>query len=139
MGEVRVDVLLVNEGDFLLSKMGKMQESEVRSLKINALVDTGAVMVLLPQDVVETLGLGKVEKAIVVLANEEKIEMDVMGPIALTIANRRMTTDCLMGPPRCEPLIGQLVLERLDLVIDSLKRTLTPRPESPYLPLLKLK
>ena len=139
MGKVRVDVLLVNEGDLLLSKMGRMQKSDVRSLKINALVDTGAVMVLLPQDVVETLGLGKVEKAIVVLANEEKIEMDVMGPIALTIANRRMTTDCLMGPPRCESLIGQLVLERLDLVIDPLKHTLTPRPESPYLPLLKLK
>ncbi len=139
MGEVRVDVLLVNEGDLLLSKMGRMQKSDVRSLKINALVDTGAVMVLLPQDVVETLGLGKVERAIVVLANEEKIEMDVMGPIALTIANRRMTTDCLMGSPRCEPLIGQLVMGRLDLVIDPLKRTLTPRPESPYLPLLKLK
>ena len=139
MGKVRVDVLLVNEGDLLLSKMGRMQKSDVRSLKINALVDTGAVMILLPQDVVETLGLEKVEKAIVVLANEEKIEMDVMGPIALTIANRRMTTDCLMGPPRCESLIGQLVLERLDLVIDPLKHTLTPRPESPYLPLLKLK
>lgn len=139
MGEIRVDVLLQNDRDIFLYEQGKIKKDQIREVKIDALVDTGAVMILLPQDIVETLGLWKVEKAIVVLANEEKVEMDIMGPIALTIANRKMTTDCLMGPPRCEPLIGQLVMERLDIVIDPLKRTLTPRPESPYLPLLKLK
>ena len=139
MDEIRAKVILQNDRDIFLYEEGKIKKNQIREVKIDALVDTGAVMILLPQDVVETLGLGKVEKAIVVLANEEKIEMDVMGSIALTIANRRMTTDCLMGPPRCESLIGQLVLERLDLVIDPLKHTLTPRPESPYLPLLKLK
>jgi clan AA aspartic protease len=139
MGEIRAKVILQNDRDIFLHEQGKIKKDQIREVKIDALVDTGAVMILLPQDIVETLGLGKIEKAIVVLANEAKIEMDVMGPIALTIANRRMTTDCLMGPPRCEPLIGQLVMERLDLVIDPLKRTLTARPESPYLPLLKLK
>ena len=47
--------------------------------------------------------------------------------------------DCVIGPPLCEPLIGQLVLQQLDLVVDCARRTLTPRPESPNLPLLKLK
>jgi hypothetical protein len=36
-------------------------------------------------------------------------------------------------------LIGQLVLEELDLVVDCARNTLGPRPESPTLPLLKLK
>ena len=31
-------------------------------------------------------------------------------------------------PPRCEPLVGQIILERLDLVLDPLKGTITPRP-----------
>ena len=30
-----------------------------------------------------------------------------------------MNTDCLVGPPRCEPLLGQVALERLDLIVDS--------------------
>lgn len=47
--------------------------------------------------------------------------------------------DCVVGPPLCEPLIGQLVLGQLDLVVDGGRKTLTPRPESPNLPLLKLK
>ena len=88
---------------------------------------------------VEALGLGKIDRAIVTLANEEKGELDVAGTVSLTLMNRKMKTDCLVGPPQCEPLIGQLVLERLDLILDPLKRTITPRPESPYLPSLKLK
>ena len=50
-----------------------------------------------------------------------------------------MVTDCVVGPPLCEPLIGQLVLEELDLLVDCTRRTLIPRPESPNRPLLKLK
>ena len=52
---------------------------------------------------------------------------------------RSMVTDCVIGPPLCEPLIGQLVLEELDLIVDCARNTLGPRPESPNLPLLKLK
>ena len=139
MGEVRVKVRLENDRDVIMYEEGKITKDEIRMLDVDALADTGAVMVLLPQDIVETLGLKKIDRAIVTLANEEKIELDVAGRVSLTIANRNMKTDCLVGPPRCEALIGQIVLERLDLVIDPLKRTVTARPESPYLPSLKLK
>ena len=50
-----------------------------------------------------------------------------------------MTADCIVGPPLSEPLIGQIILEGLDLVADCANQTLAPRPESPELPLLKLK
>jgi clan AA aspartic protease len=135
MGEVRASVVLANARDIYQGK----PDGQVRRTTVDALVDTGAVMVLLPQDLVEALGIPFTWKAIVSLANEERIELDVAGPIEFTIAGRTWTTDCLVGPPNSEALIGQLVLERLDLVIDSLKQTLTTRPESPYLPSLKLK
>jgi len=59
--------------------------------------------------------------------------------LEITLSNRTMVTDCVIGPPLCEPLIGQLVLEELDLLVDCNQHTLHPRPESPYRPLLKLK
>jgi predicted aspartyl protease len=96
-------------------------------------------MILLPQDAAEALGLEKVDQVIVSLANDQKIEMDVTNSILPEVGKRRMVTDALIGPPQCEPLIGQLVLERLDLVVDPLNKTLTPRPESPFLPSLKMK
>ena len=139
MGEIKVKVSLENDGDIFLWQRKQLQKEAIRKVELEALVDTGAVMVLLPQDVVEMLGLQIIDKAIVTLANEEKIELDVVGTVSLMIMNRKMKTDCLVGPPQCEPLIGQIVLERLDLIVDPLKRTISPRPESPYLPSLKLK
>lgn len=139
MGEIKANVLLENEVDVLLCKTGRLSRSEIRKVEVEAVADTGAVLLLLPQDLVEKLGLYKTYKTIVTLANDQKIELDRAGGLILTIGDRHMSTDCLVGPPGCEPLIGQIVMESLDLIADPLKRTLTPRPESPYLPNLKMK
>ena len=139
MGEVRTKVMLENIEDAALCRRGYLQSSEVRHSEIDALVDTGAVLVLLPQDLVEKLGLPMIGKVIVCLADDTKIELQKANGLRLTIGDREMDTNCLVGPPQCEPLIGQIVLEQLDLIVDPLKRKLTPRPESPFLPSLKLK
>lgn len=140
MGEIRAKVRLENEVDRVLFKRRFIKESEIRWAEVDALVDTGAVLVLLPQDLVEKLGLEFDGKVIVTLANDQKTELPrARGALTLTIGGRSMTTDCLVGPPSCEPLIGQIVMESLDLIPDPVKRTLTPRPESPFLPSLKLK
>jgi predicted aspartyl protease len=139
MGEVRAKLILENQGDRVLAEAGHLESSRVRRIELEALVDTGAVMTLLPQDVVEALGLPLDGKIIVTLANEEKVELTRARLLSLTLGDRQMDTDCLVGPPQCEPLLGQLVLERLDLIVDPVKRTVTPRPESPFLPSLKLK
>jgi clan AA aspartic protease len=139
VGEIRARLLLENQRDRILADVGQLETHAVRRLELDALVDTGAVMLLLPQDVVETLGLPLDGKIIVTLANDDKVELFRARHLSLTLGDRQMDTDCLVGPPRCEPLLGQLVLERLDLVIDPVKQTVRPRPESPFLPSLKLK
>ncbi len=48
-----------------------------------------------------------------------------------------LVTECVVGPPLSEPLIGQIVLEALDLIADCANRTLSPR--TPDYPSLKLK
>lgn len=139
MGEIRAKVRLENYADRILSQAGKIPRNKIRVRNIEAVVDTGAVMVLLPQDLVESMGLRNAGQVIVQLANDQRIELPRVDGVSLTVAGREMFTDCLVGPPGCEPLIGQLVMERLDLIADPGRRTLTPRPESPYLPTLKLK
>lgn len=139
MGEVRVRLRLENAGDRILAEAGHLEASAVRDASVEALVNTGAVMALLPQDLVERLGLPTNGSIIVTLANEQRVELPRARHLSLAIGDREMDTDCLVGPPQCEPLVGQLVLERLDLIVDPLQRTVTPRPESPFLPSLKLK
>jgi len=116
-----------------------LDRSAVRRVETDVLVDTGAVNILLPQDMVEALDLAPLGMAVVTLADDRNVEMPFAGPLVFTTVGRTMITDCLVGPPRCEPLLGQIVLERLDLIVDPAKRRLTVRPESPFLPKLKAK
>lgn len=139
MGEITVNVTLENAGDRYLFTQGNAKEADIRRTRIDATVDTGAVMLVLPQNVVERLGLQILRTVVVAYADERKEERPVAGPLTIHIGNRFMSTDCIVGPPLSEALIGQIVLEALDLLADCTKRTLTPRPESPDYPLLKLK
>jgi hypothetical protein len=94
---------------------------------------------LIASDVVEKLAIPITGKAVVTPANDTRDEMAVAGPVSIAIGDRRTHCDCLVGPILGEPRIGQLVLESLDLIVDSQHQTLTPRPESPAYPSYKLK
>jgi len=139
MGEIRAKIRLENNSDHIHCDAGHIKKKAIRFREIKAVVDTGAVMMLLPQDLVEDLGLKVTGRQIVILADERRIELPIAGDIFLTVAGRQWTTDCLVGPPGCTPLIGQLIMERLDLVADPGKRTLTVRPESPLRPTIAMR
>jgi clan AA aspartic protease len=139
MGEINILTKLENTFDRDRFQEGQIAESKIRTHHMNAIVDTGAVMLVLPQDVVEKLGLRTRRTVIVAYADERKEERSIAGAVTLEIADRSMITECVVGPPLSEALIGQVVLEELDLVADCQARTVAPRPESPIYPLLKLK
>ncbi len=65
--------------------------------------------------------------AFVNYADERRDERPLAGPVTVRIGNRAMVTHCVVGPPLSEPLIGQVVLETLDVIADCTNRTLTPR------------
>jgi predicted aspartyl protease len=128
MGEVRATAKVCNP---LVSK-GAI-------LEIDACIDTGAVMLLLGRDVIDRLNLKIAGKAVIVLADDSKQEMERAGPIYLEMGDRSGHFDCLVGPFGCEPLIGQLVLEALDLIVDCNRQEVRPRPDSPAYPSYKMK
>jgi len=135
--EIRENIVIVNESDEVLKRRGVIDQ--LRKVEVEALVDTGAVMMLIPQDMKEHLGLEDRGKAVVVLADERKIELPRAGAVRVEIAGRSFPTDCLVGPPGCEVLVGHLILEALDLVLDVVRGKVIPRPESPFLPTVKMK
>lgn len=139
MGEVRTTARLRNIVDVGLVKRNLIQDTQIPVSNLDFLVDTGAVMVMLPEDEVDKLDLLRGDKVIVTYADERKEEVRTALGLEITVGKRTMVTDCLIGPPLCEPLLGQLVLEELDLVVDCNHRTLMPRPDSPNRPLLKMK
>lgn len=139
MGEVKVEVELENAVDRELVLRGDIEERDLRSFKASMLVDSGALMLVLPQDQAEALGLREMGKVIVTYADERKEERPVAGVVTVRVGNRVANVNCVVGPPNSEPLLGQVVLEMMDLLVDCAEQKLVPRPESPFLPLLKLK
>jgi predicted aspartyl protease len=139
MGQVKVELDLENTLDRERQRLGEIRAEQVRSARIQALADSGAMMLVLPQDLVEALGLREVRKAIVTYADERKEERPIAGVVTARAGNRTTNVDCVVGPPNSEPLLGQVVLETMDMLVDCGQGKLVPRPESPFLPELKLK
>lgn len=138
MGEIVVAVELENPVDRAVVERGYGQESDVRRSTIEAVADTGAMISMLPQNIVERLGIAIYRTVVVTYADERTEDRPVAGPVTMKIGNRSMNIDCVVGPPDSQPLVGQIVMEGLDLIADCTKRTLTPRPESPEYPQLRL-
>ena len=137
MGEIAVSAKLENAGDRVAFEQGYHDESGIRHTEVRGIVDNGTVTLILPQNVVERLGLKTRRTVVVTYADDRKEERPVAGPVTIEIGDRFMSTDCIVGPPLSEPLIGQVVLESLDLIADCTKQTLLPR--TPDYPLLNLK
>jgi predicted aspartyl protease len=138
MGEIVVNIHLENFVDRTLQKQAQLGEERVRQHLMKAVADTGAVMLDLPQDVVEKLELETQRAVIVSYTDERREERPVAGAVTIKIGDRAMTTECIVGPPLSEALIGQVVIEELDLIADPQNRIPGPRPESPIYPSLKL-
>ena len=138
MGEIVVDIGLENVHDRGQVEGGSRAESEVRRETIKAVADTGAVMLALPQEVVRRLGLPFVSTVATTYADGRRGDLPVAGPLTIEIGDRSMPTNCIVVPEGADALIGQVVMEVLDLISDPMNQTLGPRPESPDRPLLRV-
>jgi clan AA aspartic protease len=129
---------LTNLVDKLLSSTGDLAPERVRAMEVEALVDTGAVNLALPEEIVSALGLHEIDRQLFRLADKTVREFPIMGGLEIEILGRRMQCDALLLPKGATPLIGQIPLERLDLVVDPRSREARVNPENPDFPILDL-
>jgi len=101
-------------------------------------IDTGATMSVLPMDLIQKLGLEKIDEVNVRYADNSIKRREVYGWIILEIAGRKAVFDVLAEDEGAQPLIGQIVLERLDLVIEPSRRKVIPNPRSPETPMIEI-
>ena len=109
----------------------------MRSVELRAIADTGARLLTLPEDVAVDLGLQQLRTSTALFADGRREVCPIMGMLEIRIGDRQMVGECLVVPAGAYPLIGQVVLETLDLIADCANQTLAPRPESPERPLLR--
>ena len=138
MDKIVVKVKLWNFGDEIDANKGRIKEEEIRKWEGEAVVDTGATMLVISEKLSNQLGLLRGRNVKVTYGNGKSEEKNVATGIRVEIMGRDGTFDALIEPEGKEILIGQIVLERLDLIADSKKGVLRPRPESPDIPLIEV-
>ena len=135
MGLVYAEIELISADDLALHRRGFIAEDEIRRVRVNALVDSGAYMLVIPQRLKEQLGLSILGERMATLADEHEVRGTVVGPVEIRFENRRTTADALMLSTEGEVLLGSVPMEDLDVVIDPKQRKLIVNPDYPYIPL----
>ncbi|MBM3333177.1 retroviral-like aspartic protease family protein [Candidatus Sumerlaeota bacterium] len=109
-----------------------------KTVEVEALIDTGAMMLVLPQNIVNELGLRKMREARVRYANNTRETKPIYGVVTVEIAGRAGEFDVLAEPEGSQSLVGQIILEQLDLIVDPIARKAMPNPRSPEMPLVEI-
>jgi clan AA aspartic protease len=138
MGRVVTNLKLTNKTDLDKFRAGEIAETEVRTVEIEALVDTGASQLVLPEDVVRRLGVPYEGTKPAKDARGFVVEVPWVGGLFIEILGRAMTCDALVVPVGATPLIGQIPLEGCDLVVDPRSREVRPNPAHPDMPIFDL-
>lgn len=137
MGEVRVKVKLTNAFDESLARRGQLKKEEIRSYEADALVDTGSVSSVVPVNVMERLGVLAIGSRIAEYADGRKDRVQLTEPITFDIIGRITTENAMVLGD--EVLIGQTVLEVIDMFVDCVNQKLIPNPAHPDQPVVKIK
>ena len=130
MGEVRTKVRLFNIADLKAASEDKLAMDKVRVIEADAMVDTGAVRSCIPAPLLEQLGIRPYDRVTVELADGRKSEVGLAEGVRFEIMGRRSSDDALILGD--EVLIGQTLLEKMDLLVDCTRQRLVPaHPEGP--------
>jgi clan AA aspartic protease len=120
MGQIFADIQLLNPAD-----------EQIHPVKVNALVDTGALFLCIPEHVAIQLSVKQHDIREVTMADGSRKRVPYVGPVRINYLNRMCITGALvMGEVT---LLGAIPIEDMDLVVQPSQLKLTVNPENPNL------
>ena len=124
MGQVHVRVILTNHREAVMARLGQLDASRVHRYETEALIDTGAVRSTIPAAVAERLGLFRLRKTDAKYADGRVEEVDMTEAVTVEILGRETEMNpMILGE---QILLGVMVLEGLDLMVDCNRNRLVP-------------
>ncbi|MBI3797054.1 MAG: clan AA aspartic protease [Deltaproteobacteria bacterium] len=121
MGLVYTNISLSNPRDPLL-----------KAIEVEALVETGATTLCIPEHVAVQLQLPAIEQREVVTADAKSHLVSYVGPIQVKFENRTCFTGALVLGDTV--LMGAVPMEDMDLVVHPSEQKVTVNPKSPNIP-----
>ena len=118
-------------------ELSNLLRSDLTPVNIDALVDSGAINLCIPEIVQRELGLEIVRQRVVQMADGSLVECGVVEPVSVRFENRRTTTTALVIGD--EVLLGAIPMQDMDVLIDPRNERLIVPPERPNFALSKVK
>ena len=129
MGEVTEKITLINSGDISALHSGYIKETEIRQLTEDAVVDTGAMGLVIGEETCKQLGLAIVEERAASLAGGLRQSCKVTEPVTIRWKERFTTSHAIVlanqkDGGKEEILLGVIPLEDMDLIVNPVDRCL---------------
>jgi clan AA aspartic protease len=124
MGIVYAEITIKNSGDVAKAQGGFIPEQDIREVRVQALVDTGAGTLVINEEIMRSLGLGVRALRRASFANNTKEICKVTDPVDVYWKDRGMTCQALVVSGASEVLLGAIPLEDMDLIVNPSKQEL---------------
>ncbi|QLH44974.1 MAG: clan AA aspartic protease [Bacteroidota bacterium] len=136
---VYAEIELINGEDITLAKRHIIGEDEIKRMYVNTLLDSGSYNLCINEVIQEQLQFPIVDKRSAKTADGRIIECDMVGNVEIRFKNRATTCRAMVLPGNCEPLLGAIPMEDMDVLIHPQRQELIVNPEHPYMAQMKLK
>jgi clan AA aspartic protease len=108
------------------------RNGSLKSIQVKALVDSGALMLCIPEHVASQLGLESQELREATTADGKVHKVPYAGPVEVCFEGRHCYVGALiMGD---DVLLGAVPMEDMDLVVSPAHRKVVVNPDSPNFP-----
>jgi predicted aspartyl protease len=127
MGRITMEFTIANNDDVARARNGGLAPDQIRRVTLQGVVDTGATRLVLPETAVQQLGLPSSGQAIVRSADRRSATRSLVKDVSVEVLGRQGVFTALVEPGRTDALIGAIVMEDLDFLVDCATQTLQPR------------
>jgi clan AA aspartic protease len=106
---------------------------KVKQMTVKALVDSGAYMLVINENVKRQLDLPVCDVRAAVLADGSTAECEIVGPVEVFFKTRATSCRAIVLPGNAEVLLGAIPIEDMDVLIDLKNNELILPPDRPYI------
>ena len=117
---------------FQTIRLANFGRDDLEEIDANALVDSGAAELCIPQHIANQLRLKQIEQREVRIANGDRVLVPYVGGVRVEVFGRQTVTSAIVIGDQV--LLGAIPMEAMDLVIHPRSLTLMPNPDSPNVP-----
>lgn len=128
MGRVVVAVKVENVADHDRADRGELSPDQIRQVTVEALVDTGATFLCLPESIIKTLGLA-FDRMRETRTITGPLMMKIYRGAKIEVNGRACCVEAMAVPEGRQALLGQVPLEILDWWVDVANHRLVGNPE----------